>query len=251
MLDALIGYTGFVGSTLRKQHNFGSLFNSKNAEDMQHRQFDTVVCAGAYAQKWVANQNPDIDAKHVEKLLENVKTLRCKKFILISTVDVFTNPVDVDEGFTPNLNNHAYGMHRYQLELSIRQCFPGALIVRLPGLVGPGLRKNVIYDMLNNNKIETINPDSEYQFYPMVNLWSDLVMAQHLKLDLVHLTSAPVATWKIARECFDLVLKNQESAPAKYDMKSKYAFLFDSPYGAYNYGAREVLTAIRAYAQSI
>jgi hypothetical protein len=43
----------------------------------------------------------------------------------------------------------AYGLNRYRLECMVRERYPDALIVRLPGLFGRGIKKNFIYDYIN------------------------------------------------------------------------------------------------------
>ena len=100
MKQALIGYSGFVGSTLLKQAPFESLYRSTNISDIKGLTFDTVVCAGAPAQKWMANQDPETDRQKIDGLIAHLKTIQCKTFILISTVDVFNNPIGVDEETT-------------------------------------------------------------------------------------------------------------------------------------------------------
>src|SRR5436190_406550 len=129
MVDALIGFSGFVGSTLLKQARFESLYRSTNIRDIEGRSFDTVVCAGAPAQKWIANREPDADLRKIDGLIAHLKTVRSKMFILISTVDVFKNPVRVDED-TPvdDSGLHAYGRHRRLLEKFAESNFAGHLI---------------------------------------------------------------------------------------------------------------------------
>lgn len=56
--DALVGYSGFVGSVLLKQKKFNALYRSTNIDEIKNRSFDTVVCAGAPAVKWLANKYP-------------------------------------------------------------------------------------------------------------------------------------------------------------------------------------------------
>ena len=56
MKNALIGFSGFVGATLQKQALFDALYRSTNIADIEGGEFDLAVCAGAPAQKWIANR---------------------------------------------------------------------------------------------------------------------------------------------------------------------------------------------------
>jgi len=69
--------------------------------------------------------------------------------VLISTVDVYKKPVDVDEDSIMDTENlHAYGANRLWLEEQVVEEFPEAYIVRLPGLFGKNLKKNFLYDYI-------------------------------------------------------------------------------------------------------
>lgn len=251
MFNSLIGYSGYVGGTLLKQENFTSLYRSTNIGDIDNQSFDTVVCAGAPAQKWIANREPEADRQKIEELIAHLKTIQCKTFILISTVDVFKNPIGVDED-TPvdGSGLHAYGLHRRLLETFVEEHFPNHLIVRLPGLVGPGLRKNVIFDFLNDNNLQAIDSRGVFQFYPMVNLWYDIQTALNAGLKLVHLTAEPVSVEDISQQGFGKSFTHTlANSPATYDLKTKHAQVFGAS-GGYQYSARETILAVRAYAQS-
>ncbi|WP_236169980.1 pyridine nucleotide transhydrogenase [Pseudomonas parasichuanensis] len=249
--NALIGFSGFVGGTLLRQHEFTSLYRSTTIAEIEGLTFDTVVCAGAPAQKWIANREPEADRQKIEALIAHLKTIRCKTFILISTVDVFANAMGVDEDSpVPEQGLHAYGLNRRLLERFVEEHFPSHLIVRLPGLVGPGLRKNVIYDFLNDNNLAAIDSRGVFQFYPMVNLWHDIQVALAAGLKLVHLTGQPLSVGDVASQGFGKPFANTlHNPPAVYDMRTRHAALFGAS-GAYQYSARETLLAVRAYAQS-
>lgn len=251
MSNALIGYSGFVGSTLMKQGRFDELYRSTNINTIDARSFDLVVCAGAPAQKWIANADPEGDRQKIDGLIERLSTLTCETFVLISTVDVFKDPRGVDENsIVDEKGLHPYGLNRLRLERFVAQNFPRHLIVRLPGLVGPGLRKNVIFDLLNDNNLNAIESRSVFQFYPMVNLWYDIETALRASLDLVHLTAEPVEVAEVAMAGFGQEFTNTlERPPVQYDMRSCHGQCFgvDSPY---QYNKRETLQAVRAYAQS-
>lgn len=251
MNNALIGYTGFVGATLLRQTRFDELYRSTNIADIDGRQFDTVVCAGAPGQKWLANREPEADLASIEALIGHLRTISCRRFVLISTVDVFVQPRAVDEGSEVDETTlQPYGLHRRLLERFVARHFPDSLVVRLPGLVGPGLRKNVIFDFHNQNNLHAIESRGSFQFYPMVNLWHDIGLALDAGLALVHLTAAPVTVGAIAQDGFGQPFSQElGAAPASYDMRSQYAALFGGS-GNYQYSARETMLAVRAYAQT-
>jgi dTDP-4-dehydrorhamnose reductase len=248
---ALIGYSGFVGTTLSKQSLFESLYRSSNISEIGGKTFSTVVCSAAPAQKWLANREPDADLLNIEGLITDLRTVSCKTFILISTVDVFKSPLGVDEE-TPVVEDglHAYGLHRRLLEKLVQGHFANHLIVRLPGLVGPGLRKNVIFDFLNDNNLQSIDSRGIFQFYPMVNLWWDIQTALQADLKLVHLTAEPISVADVSElgfgKPFDQSTANQA---AIYDMRTRHAAVFGGK-GNYQYSQRETVQAVRAYAQS-
>lgn len=251
MTNALIGYSGFVGSTLRKQAQFDALYRSGNIAEVDGQSFDTVVCAAAPAQKWIANRDPEADRQTIEGLIGHLARLQCQTFILISTVDVFKSPMVVDEDTPVDESGlHAYGLHRRMLEKFVEDHFARHLIVRLPGLVGPGLRKNAVYDLLHRNNVSAIDSRGVFQFYPMVNLWHDIQTALNAELSLVHLTAEPIRVADVAKQGFGISFDNVLAhPPASYDMRSRHAELFGAT-GPYQYSRRETLLAIRAYAQS-
>lgn len=249
--NALIGYSGFVGGTLLKQTNFDDLYRSTNIADIRDKSFDTVVCAGAPAVKWLANKNPEQDKESIEGLISHISTIKCERFILISTVDVFKNPNGATESTKIDTDDlHPYGLHRYELEEFVRANFANHLIIRLPGLVGPGLKKNIIYDFLNDNNINAIESRAVFQFYPMVNLWSDIQVAIENDCKLLHLTAEPISVSDIAKKCFNFDFENKlNNTPASYDFQTDFPNLYGSD-KPYQYSQKEVLLAIRSYAQS-
>lgn len=251
MKSCLIGYSGFVGSTLLKQADFNQLYRSTNISEIEDQEFDIVVCAGAPAKKWLANRDPEGDRQKIEGLISHLQTIKCQTFILISTVDVFKKPIEVYEDSPVEESElHAYGLNRRLLEKFVEEQFANHLIVRLPGLVGPGLRKNVIFDFLNNNNLQNIESRSIFQFYPMVNLWYDIQTALQAKLQLIHLTSTPISVADVSLLGFGNPFNQQlNNTPVLYDLRTRYSELFGIQ-SAYQYSQRETIQAIRTYAQS-
>jgi dTDP-4-dehydrorhamnose reductase len=252
MSVALIGHTGFVGTTLKRQASFEHLFHSRDVDQVAMQPYEAVICSAAPAQKWIANRNPDADWVNIQALIQALDALTCEHFTLISTVDVFAEPIGVDEltaVCTEGL--HAYGINRFRLEQFVKERFSSHLIVRLPGLVGPGLRKNILYDFHNDNNVGAIDSRSSFQFYPMVNLYSDLQTARSNDIGLLHLTSEPISVVDVARKAFNMAFNNVPPAAraTHYDMRSIHALGTDGKPG-YQYDQQAALLAIRAYHQS-
>jgi len=180
MMKALIGSSGFIGSYLAAQVGFDELYRRGNIELMRGRRFGEVVCAGMPAQKWRANEDPTADMANMQRLMSVLETITAERFILISTIDVYS-PDQVGLEFAPRLANHAYGRHRAILEDFVAERFARHHIIRLPGMFGPGLRKNAIYDLLNGNQLEKISSRSRFQWYDL--RWLEGDMAQVLRED--------------------------------------------------------------------
>lgn len=149
-MKILVGYTGFVGSNIYEKTEFDGVFNSKNIEKAYGLEPDLLIYAGLRAEKFLANSNPLKDMELIEEAKHNISMIKPRQLVLISTIDVYKEPVLVDEDsaiVTDGL--HPYGLNRYLLECWVRENYSNALIIRLPGLFGKNIKKNFIYDYIN------------------------------------------------------------------------------------------------------
>src|SRR5262249_20480845 len=141
---------------------------------------------------------------------------------------------------------HAYGSNRRLLEERIADRFQ-TTIVRLPGLFGPGLKKNVIFDFLHDNDVRKIDSRGVFQFYDTTRLWRDLEIALRNRIPLLHLPTEPVSVADVVRAGFGVEFDNRVVAtPARYDMRTRHAALFGGE-GAYIETSTQVLDGIAAY----
>lgn len=249
--DALIGHTGFVGGNLAAQHRFHTWFNSKNIEAIRGHRFDLLVVSGMPAAKWIANRDPASDRAALIRLWNCVSTCRASTVVVISTVDVYPAPVEVDEDtiIVPNFQQ-PYGENRLQLERMAAKHFPRVLSVRLPALFGQGLKKNSVYDLLHNNSINKIASESIFQFYCLDHLWRDIHTALSAGLTLVNLATEPVSMREIAREAFGIEFANDPGGvPPRYDVRSKHAAIFGGRDG-YLQSRTQVLVELRSFVAS-
>ncbi|MBV7504090.1 pyridine nucleotide transhydrogenase [Bacillus sp. sid0103] len=248
MVRGLIGYTGLVGGILSGKMQFDTLYNSKNITDIQGEKFDYLICAGAPGLKWKANQDPEKDLQNIKYLIANLQSIKADKFILISTFDVYHNPLEVDEASTVSMEGlHPYGKHRRYLEEFVEDKFDQHLIVRLPALFGRGLKKNFIYDLIHHHCLHWTHKDSTYQFYNLENLSKDIRTAEENQIKLLNISTEPLSAQFVAKECLNMDFQNiTERASITYNVKSKYFSVFSGANG-YLYSKEDVLAALKEF----
>jgi hypothetical protein len=248
LTSALIGSTGFVGGNLAAAASYDVEVHRANVDLLRDRHFDRIVCAGLPAAKWIANRDPDTDRANVERLKNVLATVSAERFVLVSTIDVYPVTIGGDEETDcAAAPNHAYGSNRLRFEQFVRARFPAATIARLPALFGPGLRKNIVYDLLHDNGLDAINPASRFQWYPVARLASDLTAIETQGVTLVNLVTEPIATSTIVAQFFpDKKVGVKAAASAAYDLRTRHAALFGRRDG-YMIGADAVLEALGDY----
>lgn len=241
-MNALIGHSGFVGGNLLATRTFDSSYRSSDIDTIRGRSFGHVVCAGVQAMKWWANLHPEEDKAGIDRLLGSLSEVKAERFTLISTIDVYPAPRDVDEDSAiERAGHHAYGLHRLEVEDWIQANFPSVLILRLPGLFGPGLKKNVIYDLIHDNNLDKVHPGGVFQYYDLRRLADDIDKAWELGIGLFNLSTEPLGTAEIRDHFFPgKILGATGPAPAGYDMRSKHAAEWDGTNG-YLYSKTQVM----------
>jgi len=149
-IDGIIGYSGFVGGNLSRQHSFAGRFNSRNIDESAGYAFDTLVCAAAPGSMFQANAFPEQDLQQIETLCRKISGIRARRFVLISSIAVLADFSGGDDEATEAFQTKlAYGRHRRLLEAFCAGHFENTLILRLPALFGSGLKKNFLFDLLN------------------------------------------------------------------------------------------------------
>lgn len=225
-VDGLIGHSGFVGGNLAQQHVFQKFYNSENIESIQQENFDVLVCAGTPGNKRLANKEPEADWLSITRLMNSLKNITARTFILISTIDVYPSTQGANENYLINKDGLTpYGKHRRLLEEFVQNNF-NSLIVRLPGIFGPGLKKNAIYDFIQGDQM-FINHTSILQFYYLNNLWQDITRAQQHGIKLINFVTEPLAIEEIATKIFHKDYYNKTEPASFYDVHTIHAPLWN------------------------
>lgn len=225
-LNCIVGYSGFVGGNLLLQKTFDVFINSKNIKTIINKSFNNLYFCGLPSVKWLANKNPDDDLLIINNIIDILKTVKINRFILISTIDVYesTDLPQLNEDYKCKYeSNHAYGRNRYLFEQFVITQFANYHIIRLPALFGYGLKKNILYDLLNNNQLDKINIYSKYQWYNLNNLIVDIDNILNNDIKICNLVTTPICTIDIIK-LFDYDISVFDNSPCSinYNISTKY-----------------------------
>lgn len=207
-MDALLGYTGLVGSHLRENLSPDETmyFNSKNFSEALEGEFRNVYCACVPAVKWRANKYPSLDFEQLQRILDVLTSMKFTgTFVLISTIDVHDPAHAHQSERCEHPSKQPYGRHRLQLENELRHVMGAKLlVVRLPALFGLGLKKNMLFDLLEEHMVQHININTAFQWYSLSWLWEDLQHIQqlHQTTRTVNLYPPPIESTEIVSRFF-------------------------------------------------
>ncbi len=127
-----------------------------------------VINANGNSKKFLAREEParEFDLS-VRSVMQSLHDFHFEHYAFLSTIDVYDNVRDpAQNAETAAIRREhlsPYGLHKLIAEDLVRHYAPQWLILRMGGFVGPGLRKNSIYDLLKGHPLR-VHPDSRYQF---------------------------------------------------------------------------------------
>ena len=168
----LLGGQGFVGSAF--QRLFKSLdlehvvLTRSNYDAHIGKSCDVFLNANGNSKKFMADRDPawEFDAS-VRSVSNSLTDFKANRYIHLSTGDVYPSQVSPEstreDQYPDPCAMSRYGLHKYVAETLVRGAHDNHLIFRMGGFVGPNLKKNAIFDMLNNDPV-WLDPESELQF---------------------------------------------------------------------------------------
>ncbi|NUQ68558.1 MAG: NAD-dependent epimerase/dehydratase family protein [Phycisphaerales bacterium] len=174
----ILGGRGFVGSAFARHcHAQGrdcTIIDRDNYASLVGQSCDIFVNANGNSSKPLAQKEPlrEFDAS-VRSVRSSLVDFRFNTYIHLSSCDVYadcTSPETTREDQALDVSRQSpYGFHKFLAEQCVRHAAPRWIILRMGGFVGPGLRKNAIYDILHGPKL-WLHPDSELQYMPTDSL---------------------------------------------------------------------------------
>jgi hypothetical protein len=201
-MKILIGSSGLVGSTLKEKINFDYEFNTKNINSFNDKDYNNydLYLSCLPATKWLINKNLEQDLNNIHNIIQIIKNNKYNNIYLFSTIDVYIDNCNdsSNEDEYINFNKLSYGNNRLLFELLVKNYlkYEKLKIIRLSALYNKYIKKNIIYDLLNNNNINQINKNSYYQWYNLNNLSNDI---NRFDGDIINLFTEPINTIDIIK----------------------------------------------------
>ena len=187
-MNVLIGYTGFIGSSLN-QEQYQLKLNSKNWDSISEPiDVNKLVITAPSGIKYLANKDPltDLDnclslARNIIKSFKSIKTM-----VIISSNDTLNPTTD-------------YGQNRLcfntLMEKVCEKLNTDLYIMYLGMTFGSKARKGMVYDFLHGNF--DYYKGGTYQLYPVRYLEQDIQHCIDNKIHRAMLSSVPIKTSEI------------------------------------------------------
>ena len=153
----ILGGGGFVGSAFVRQCERMSLdfvtINRSNYDACRGMRCEILInCNGNSVKHFaVSDELGDFDAS-VKSVKKSLLDFRFQKYVFVSSGEVYpdvSTAALTRENQALKINRQTnYGFHKFLAEQCVRNSAADWLIFRMGGFVGPGLKKNPIYDIL-------------------------------------------------------------------------------------------------------
>jgi nucleoside-diphosphate-sugar epimerase len=168
----VLGGDGFVGSgfarMLRAQGRKFEIVTRGNYQSYVGRACEILINANGNAKKLLAKDDPKSEFQaSVASVRNSLVDFRYDTYVLLSTCDVYpdySSSESTHEDAVIDVSRQSpYGFHKYLAELCVRHAATNWLIVRQGGFVGPGLKKNAVFDVLRGDRV-WVRPESRFQY---------------------------------------------------------------------------------------
>ena len=193
----LIGGKGLIGSAfsrlfIKKKIKF-KIITRKNKKKNFGKSCDVLIDCNGNGSKRKANNNPFFDFESsVKSVVKNLNKIKFNKYIYISTIYTYANisskksTIEIKQNKNDKIS--PYGLNKRIAELYVKKLSPSYLIFRLPFIIGPGLKRNSVYDLTHfkktyytfNSQINWIHADTVAKI--VVNLLNKKVLNQTFNL---------------------------------------------------------------------
>lgn len=168
----LLGGSGFVGSGFaRELERTGRPFQiitRQNYDQFVGGSCDVLINANGNSSKLLGRSDPKAEFRaSVLSVRDSQVDFNFGTYVFLSTSDVYPDPGSAaltNESSTIDVRSQSpYGFHKYLAEQCVRHAADRWLVFRQGGFVGPGLKKNAVFDVLYGDKV-WVHPETRFQY---------------------------------------------------------------------------------------
>ena len=172
MKVGVLGGEGFVGSAFVRyceREGIGcDVIEPDNYVEYSGREYDLLINAAGESRKYQVNRDPAGDLDYsLKPLLRSFNDFSCGRYVYISSIDLYSDHADParnreDAALEIDRISH-YGFHKFLGEKIVEHYLSSWLVIRLGGVLGPGLKKNPVFDILHDQPLR-VHQESRYQY---------------------------------------------------------------------------------------
>ncbi len=168
----LLGGNGFVGSGFARELERSGvpfeIITRQNYDQLVGRSCDVFINANGNSSKLLGRSDPKADFRaSVVSVRDSLVDFTFGTYLFLSTSDVYpdaSSPATTQEGAVIDIAaQNPYGFHKYLAEQCVRNAAQRWMVIRQGGFVGPGMRKNAVFDILHGEK-GWVHPDTRFQY---------------------------------------------------------------------------------------
>lgn len=228
----VLGGNGFVGSAFARlfesQNVPYQIISRENYQSLAGSSCDLLINANGNSKKFLGREDPKWEFEaSVTSVRNSLVDFQFKKYLFLSTSDIYpdcSNPELTHENSRPDpAAQSTYGFHKYLAEQCVQHAAPDWLIIRMGGFVGPGLKKNAVFDILNDQPL-WVHPNSEFQLIHTDDS-ARLIMSlvdQPVTREIFNLTaSGTISVQNIAHLAGKNIESNNDSQPVHYEISTE------------------------------
>lgn len=168
----LLGGNGFVGSGYARELERAGIpfevITRQNYDQLVDRRCEVLINANGNSSKLLGRTDPKGEFRaSVLSVRDSLVDFNFGTYVFLSTSDVYpdsscaelteeTSDIDIAA-------QSSYGFHKYLAEQCVRHAAPRWLVIRQGGFVGPGMKKNAVFDVLHGEKA-WVHPETRFQY---------------------------------------------------------------------------------------
>jgi|APSaa5957512535_1039671.scaffolds.fasta_scaffold53285_2 nucleoside-diphosphate-sugar epimerase len=169
---AIIGDTGFIGSSLKKviktKYNYNSsninLYDSNVCSEID-KNIEKIVFLAGDPKIYFYKDKPDLCLNNNFDIIKNILLKDYNHFIFLSTVSVYKDISNYSKFKNVGWNNVStfYGISKLLAEYEVKSRIKNYCILRLSTPFGNGMKKGPLFDLIKM-KESYVSLDSQYSF---------------------------------------------------------------------------------------